>query len=286
LLLSVEIPEMKYLLVAIGLITGSTLLAQIARPPLWAAYTSVGTYSKNFVDAFSWNSNQAALAALKKPAAAVYAENRFLLKELNQYAGAVILPTGFGGLGLGLQHFGGTVFRHSQLGLGFGKRLGEKIDVGVQFNYNVISLAGYGSSNTLNFELGSIWHISSKMHTGFHVYNPVGGKFGKRKEEKLATVYQAGLGYEFSDHLFISSSFSKTEGMPVNIMLAMQYSFASQFFSRAGIGSNTGNYFWGMGVQWSLARLDIVGSYHPQLGWTPACMLLFNFNQNQDNTGE
>lgn len=277
---------MKYLFVTMALLVGSTLPAQIARPPLWAAYTAVGTYSKNFVDAFSGNSNQAALAALKKPAGAVYAENRFLLKELNQYAGTIILPSALGGFGLALQHFGGTAFKHSQIGLGFGKRLGEKIDVGVQFNYNAIGLAGYGSSNTLNVELGSIWHISDKMHTGFHVYNPVGGKFGIRKEEKLATVYRAGLGYEFSDHLFISSEFAKTEGMPVNIMLAMQYNFARQFFSRAGIGSNTGNYFWGIGVQWSLARLDIVGSYHPQLGWTPACMLLFNFNQNQEDSEE
>ncbi len=277
---------MKYPLLAFGLLVGANSSAQVARPPLWAAYTAVGTYSKNFVDAFSGNSNQAALAEIKRPVAAVYAENRYLLKELNQYAAAVVLPSRFGGFGFGVQHFGGGAFKHSQLGFGMGKRLGDKINVGVQFNYNTISLAGYGNSSTLNFELGTIWHITHRMHTGFHVYNPVGGNFGRNKEEKLATVYRVGLGYELSDRLFISSEFSKTTGMPVNTFLAMQYNFAKQFFSRVGLGGNTGNYFWGMGLQWSLARLDIVANYHPQLGWTPACMMLFNFNHNQSNAEE
>ena len=268
------------------LIVWHIALCQTARSPLSARYTSIGTYSKNFTDAFSGTVNQAALAQIRDAGAGIYGERRFMLKELSNYAAAVVLPSKIGGFGLSTNYFGGENFNTSQIGIGYGKKLNDKIDIGVQFNYNMIKLGGYGSSSTINFEAGTILHLTDKMHIGIHVYNPVGGKFGKQKDEKLASVYTTGIGYEVSDKFFISTEISKEEDQPVNINAGIQYVFARQFFTRLGIATATGNYFFGLGIQWKTFRLDAATTWQSQLGFTPGIMLLINFHEAVQKQGD
>ncbi len=270
---------MKKLTIALPLLlAGYFMYCQPSRSPLSARYTSMGAYSKNVRDAFSGSINQASLAQVKYAAAGVYAERRFMLQELSNFSAAIALPSKLGGFGIAARYFGAQNFNTSQLGLGYGRKLHDKIDIGVQFNYNMIRLAGYGSAGVVNFEAGTLIHLTDKLHMGLHVYNPAGGKFDKMGTEKLASVYTAGFGYEVSPLLFISTDISKQEDQPVNINAGMQYVFADHFFTRLGIASSTGNYFLGLGVQWKSFRLDAVSNWQGQLGFTPALMLLFNFH--------
>jgi hypothetical protein len=165
------------------------------------------------------------------------------------------------------------------MGLAYARRLGSTVDIGVQFNYNGIQVAGYGNSSAINFEIGTIFHLTDKLHAGVHVYNPVGGKYGKNSEEKLASVYTVGLGYEASDKFFICTEIEKEENQTVNVNAGMQYKFLPQFMVRAGIATNTSNVYAGVGLFLKTFRLDVVASYHPQLGVTPGLMLVYNFSK-------
>ena len=260
--------------------------AQTTRSSLSSCYTGVGTYSNNFTDAFSGATNQALLSEINTPAAGIYSERRFMLKELSSYAGAIALPSVLGGFGIAFKYFGGADFSISQIGIGYGRKLSDKIDIGIQFNYNNMKLAGYGSSGNVNFELGTLWHITDKFHWGIHVYNPAGGKFGKDNSEKLAAIYKTGIGYEASDRFFISAEIDREEDQPVNINIGLQYNFATQFLARAGISTGTGNYFFGVGLKWKVCRMDIVTTYHPQLGFTPGLLLLFDFKEKKERREE
>ena len=260
------------------LLAGHWMHCQSIRSPLSVRYTAIGVYSKNFTDAFSGTINQAALAQVTKATGGVYGERRFMLKELSNYAAAIALPSKLGGFGIAARYFGGQNFSSSQIGLGYGRTLSDKIDIGIQFNYNMIKLAGYGSSGIISFEAGTILHLTDRMHIGIHVYNPAGGKFGSFKSEKLASVYTTGIGYEVSEKVFLSAEISKEENQPVNINAGMQYMLESHFFARLGVVTGTGNYFVGAGVLWKTWRLDAVSTWHAQLGFTPAIMLLFNFH--------
>jgi hypothetical protein len=93
-------------------------------------------------------------------------------------------------------YYGFSDYNESQIGLAYGRKLGSKVDVGVQFNYNAIRISSYGNSSAVNFEIGTVLHLTERLHAGVHVYNPAGGKFGKNQQEKLASVYTAGVGYE------------------------------------------------------------------------------------------
>jgi hypothetical protein len=257
--------------------TGQTL-----RRPVAAPYIGFGAYSLNHADVFSFTSNQASLAQLKNTAAGVYGERRFMLSELSNYNAVIGLPVHSGNFGLKAGYSGSGDYNETQFGLAYARKLGSKIDIGVQFNYSGIRIAGYGSASAIGFEAGGLFHISDKLHTGFHVNNPVGGKFGK-DQEKLPSVYTIGLGYDASEKFFFSTEIIKEEDQPVNVNAGLQYKFIPQLLARAGMSTATSSAWLGIGLTWRSFRLDVTTSYHPQLGLTPGLLILFNFKSQPVN---
>lgn len=255
---------------------------QTVRRPVAAVYAGLGAYSIDHVDAFSFTNNQASLAQMKSATAGVYGERRFMLNELGLYQLAIAVPTNSGNFGFKAGYFGFSEYNESQMGLAYARKLGSKVDIGVQFNYNGIRVSGYGNSSAINFEIGTIFHLTDKLNAGIHAYNPVGGKYGKNSEEKLASIYTVGVGYDASDKFFVSAEIEKEENQPVNVNAGMQYKFLLQFMARAGIATNTSNVYAGVGLFLKTFRLDVVASYHPQLGVTPGLLLIYDFKKNQN----
>lgn len=213
---------------------------------------------------------------MKNAGAGIFSERRFLLKELSFYEAAIALPTTSGNFGFKADYYGFTEYNESQIGLAYARKLGEKADLGVQFNYNGVNISGYGNASAINFEIGAIFHLTEKLNAGIHAYNPAGGKLGKSGEEKLASVYTFGLGYEASDNFFFSAEIEKEENQSVNVNAGMQYKFLPQLMARAGIATNTSNVYFGIGLFMKSFRIDVTTAYHPQLGITPGLLLIFN----------
>lgn len=254
---------------------------QSIRYPLAARYTGMGAYSRNFIDPLSVSSNQAALANIKSLSVGVYGEKRFLLQELNLYNVALCIPLKYGGIGVVAHYFGHDDYNETQLGVGYGKALG-KIDIGAQINFHSLSIAGYGKDAVFNFEVGAILHLSERLYAGLHIFNPTGSKFGKDHLEKLSSAFSAGVGYEASEKVFVSAEIIKEEDKPVNINTGVQYVFAKKLFARLGIYTEAANLYFGVGWKWKNFRVDVAGSYHPQLGLTPALLLIFEANHEEE----
>lgn len=255
--------------------------SQTLRQPLSAIYLGLNAYSTQHADVFSFVNNQAALAQVKTAGVGVYGEQRFLLTATSMYAAAIAIPSKMGNFGVNLKYAGFKNFNESQVGLAYARTLGSKVDIGIQFNYYGYRVPSYNSANTVNFELGAIIHLTDKVNVGMHVYNPVGGRFSKT-DEKLTSAYKVGLGYDASERFFVSAEVVKEEDYPVNVNAGMQYRFIKQFFARAGISSATSAAYAGVGIGWNNFRLDVSGSYHPQLGLSPGLLLIMNFG----NTGK
>ncbi len=254
--------------------------SQTLRRPVAAGYTGFGAYSLYHVDVFSFTANQAALAQLKNVSAAVYGERRFLLSELNNYTAVIGLPTTTGNFGLKANYSGFSDYNETQLGLAYARKLGIKVDIGAQFNYNGIRIAGYGNASAISFELGAMLHVTDRLHAGIHVNNPVGGKFGKDQQEKLSSVYSFGLGYDASEKFLVSAEIEKEEDQPVNVNAGLQYKFLPQLLARVGMSSATSTAWLGLGLTLKSFRIDVTAGYHPQLGITPGLLLLFNRNKS------
>jgi hypothetical protein len=246
-------------------------------------YISLGAYTVKQTDPFGFTNNQAALAQIKTAGVGLFAERRFLLVENSMYGLAAAIPTTKGNFGLQLNYAGFKNFNENKLGLAYARKLGAGVDIGAQFNYYSYRVPQYGNISSVNFELGAIIHFTEKLSGGLHVYSPAGGRFGKEPgREKLASAYKFGLGYDASENFYLCSEIIKEEDKPVNVIGGVQYHFARQFFARAGFMSETGGGFAGFGVGWKNLRLDVSGSYHPQLGFSPGILLVTNFKENRE----
>ena len=256
--------------------------AQVLRRPIASRFIGLGAYSSNHVDVFSMTANQASLVKLKQAGVGVYGERRFMLDATNMYTAVIGLPTSQGNFGLQADYFGFKNYNEAQVGLAYARSLGPKVDLGMKFNYYAVSIPGYGTGSNVNFEIGTMLHLTDQIHAGLHAYNPVGGKFSKNKEEKLSGIYTFGLGYEPTENFLVTADVSKEEDQAANITASMQYNFMKRFYARFGVETETGNAFGGAGLSWKLLRLDATVSYHPHLGYSPGLMLIVNFNQKQD----
>lgn len=274
---------MKRFLISALLICTASLSAQTVRQPLSALYPAIGAYSKNSADAFSMMINPASLGAMKSSGAGVYGERRFLLNAFNQYTAVGGFKTASGSFGVQADYFGNKNYNETQLGLGYGRSLGSKVDVGVKFNYYNLQIPAYGNAAAFHFEAGVLMHLSEKLHAGMSVFNPVGGELNKETKEKIAAVYRGGFGYEVSSRFFITAEMVKEENKNLAVNAAFQYALAEQFLVRAGINTLNEQPFAGVGLKLGQLRLDFATSYHPQLGISPAVLLLFQFSKPEEN---
>ena len=245
-------------------------------------YVSMNAYTAQHTDLFSISSNKAALAQLDNSCAGVFSERRFLLSSLNHFVAVIGLHAGHGNFGMNTGYFGFKDYNETQIGLAYAKKLGSKLDIGACFNFNSIKISGYGNSSAINGEIGILLHLTDKLHAGINVFNPAGGKFGNDFNEKLATVITVGSGYEASENFFVSTEIEKEEDLPVNVNAGIQYKFLPQLFVRASIATETSTTYFGIGFIMKSFRMDVIASYHPQLGFTPAMLLVFNFKSKQN----
>jgi hypothetical protein len=275
---------MRKRILSVGIIVfySYAIQAQLFHRPVAAGYTGPGAYSTAHSAIFSFTANQAALAQLKNTAAGIYTERKFLLPDLNYYLFAAGLPTSFGTIGLKTTYAGFSDYNETQIGLAYARRLGTKADVGLQFNYTGISIAGYGNASAISAELGLLLHLTDQLNAGIHINNPAGGKFAKDRDEKLPAIYSAGFGYEASEKFFIGVEVRKEEERPVSVSAGFQYHFIPSLRVRAGIESATSTIWLGLGYLLKSFQLDITAGYHSQLGITPGLSVLAEFPKNKN----
>lgn len=240
--------------------------SQVLRKPCAAIY-GMGAYSIRQADVFSFCSNQASLAQIKYTTAGIYGERRFLLEALSDYHGAVAVVSPAGNFGVKMRSYGAAAYRETQFGLAHARKMGNKLDIGIQFNYNNIAIPGYGTASEITIECGAVFHLSEQLHTGIHVSNPAASM--------LPFVVAMGIGYEASDLFFISGEIIKEEDQPVSINLGLQYKLLDRLIARGGLSAATSSTSLGIGFIWEKMRIDIISSHHPQLGITPGLMIVW-----------
>ena len=95
--------------------------------------------------------------------------------------------------------------------------------------YNLTITATEFPLTEVHLPAGALVHLTDKLNAGVHVYNPVGGKLGKESDEKLASAYKLGMGYDASDNFYFSAEIIKEEDKEVNVTGGLQYHFKKQF---------------------------------------------------------
>ena len=153
-----------------------------ARPlALSDAYVSVSDIWSSFY-------NQAGIAGIDRLDAGIFYESPFLLKELSNMAGSILLPTKTGTFALSFTQFGKKSYKEKKLGLAFGKQLGKKLKAGIQFDYFSMTLPENDRAfGFTTFEGGVIFTPIREFTLGAHAFNPVNA--GIRYEEGMEKIF-------------------------------------------------------------------------------------------------
>ncbi|MVT10778.1 hypothetical protein [Chitinophaga tropicalis] len=225
-----------------------------------------GAYSRNFHQLFSILQQQAGLAYIPAVTAGVASEQRFMLKALSTHTAALAIPAMNGGFGLTLQQAGYREYRQQSVGAGYGRKLGNRFSLGMQIDYLSVKIPGYTTAGTITFESGCLLHITSQLHAGIHLFNPVGRKL---ENEVLPVIYTAGLGYEVSPEFLLSIVLKQHSNVPPSTAVMCEYRPVKQLLLRSGISSDPQFTNMAAGVLLRRLYLSVTGSHHPQLGITP-----------------
>jgi hypothetical protein len=155
--------------------------------------------------------------------------------------------------------------------IAYAKKLGA-VDLGIKFNYRMVTIPTYGNHASLIPEIGTTWHITAKVHTGIRIYYPVRTVTGT---DKFAYSYSSGIGYEVSPLVFLGLSILKEEDKNAEVNTAVQYQFARQFFAGLGISTGYSQARLAFGYNYHSLRLDVITTWHPRLGLSPGLMIIY-----------
>ena len=241
----------------------------------------MGHASVTLSDVWSSHHNQAGLGWLTKVEAGVFAQNRFLVKEMNYMGFAYAHPVKSGAFALSFTNFGYSQYGESKLGLAYGMKFSERITGGVQINYHNTRIGNnYGSASVLSSEMGLQAKLTSKLELGLHLFNPTQAKLNDFNDERIPTIMRLGMAYTFSNKVFITLEAEKDIDFLPNFKAGIEYKANDRIYLRGGIGSSPTAAAFGVGVYHKGLKLDLASSYHQVLGFIPEVSLTYVFEKN------
>jgi hypothetical protein len=260
----------QFLLTLVSLWSIALLSAQPLLMPV-GKNTATGSYSRHFQQVISTWNNPAGLSCLSSLAAGIYTENRFLLKGTSLYAAMVAIPVGSGAFGGSVTRLGNSAWHQQRLSGAYGRQLGSKVGIGVQFNSETTAMPAFGSNSSLSVDGGLLWHISRQLHTGLHLYKAAG----------MPVIYSGGAGFEASRDFLLTGEVRKA-GDFTTVKAAAYYRIVRALALEWGMASAP--FYNHAAVIFFLRslRIDLAVGFHPQLGVTPATSLIWQLSDGQE----
>ncbi|MCW3467699.1 hypothetical protein [Chitinophaga nivalis] len=253
---------MKLLLLT--LVWVQTVSAQPLLTPV-GSNAGIGAYSRHFQDAITAYRHPAALSGISAFTGGSYAENRFLLRSITLYIAAAAIPVKPGAFGIGITRLGNTDWYQQQLSLSYGRALGNRCGIGLQFSYETTAVTGYGKSGRSAVTIGGLWHIDEKFH--------VGGQL--EKIPGLPVTYIIGAGFEASRNCLLATEVSRQETTGTDVKATAHYRITPALALQLGFAAQPPRHNAGVMVYWHAWRIDMTASFHPQLGITPATTIIW-----------
>ncbi len=235
----------------------------------------MGAVGVVFRDAQSILANQAGMAFVEAPTAAVFGEQRFLLADLRNVGAGFVLPSSnLGAFGLSLQYFGMSEYNEQRAGLAYARRLFAGTSIGLQFNAFSSRIPDYGNALRLNAEVGLQTQLMPKLILGFHLANPL--RTRTRGGDRMPAILRAGLGYQTSDKVLMALELEKDIDFPLRAKAGIEYRPAEAISLRAGVATQPATATLGLGFRLPAGlAFDFAGGYHQFLGFTPTFGLIY-----------
>lgn len=218
--------------------------------------------------------NPAGLASVTQTAFALFGEQRFALSDIRQISAVGALPLGGGTGGLSISYYGFEGYNEQRIGLVYGRKLSDNIQIGTQIYTLGVRIPEYGNKQVVSFELGLQAELSPSVSLAGRVANPL--RVEVVDGEDLPSVMSVGFNYKPGSQIVFMAEVEKDILYPVRVRLGMEYELLESLFLRAGIATEPSLLSFGVGYylmeQW---RFDFAASYHQYLGFTPGVGIVY-----------
>ncbi len=226
--------------------------------------------------------NQAGLANIKNPSGGFLYENRFGLYQVSTKALAIAIPVNSGCFGLNYSYFGYSEYNESKAAIGFGKKLAEFLDIGIQLNYmHTYITENYGNRGTVTFETGLLATPISDFTLAFHVFNPLHTLISRNINEHIPTIIRAGIEYKFNENTMLAVETKKDINQKPVFKFGGEHLLFDFLYIRTGIQTNPVKYSFGFGMEYKGIYGDIGFISHPELGYSPHLSIYYRFGSNE-----
>lgn len=212
-------------------------------PPIWEAFNA-------------WN-EPGRLAALRRAAAGVYSEQRFLIDGWRVHALSAAIPAGGGVAGVRVLHAGVRRYADTRVHVLYGLRMGKAVLASGGL--------GYGKDGP-EAEMGSVWDVGKSCRLGVQLRMGAGGAgYGG-----ISLTYGVGLPVE------LELAAGKEAGYPLSGRVQLMYRPVERFVLMGGYAAGPLLPYCGVGWAAGWWKMGIIGRWHPYLGVSPGIMIGWN----------
>ena len=243
--------------------------------------TSIGMGSAGvvFKDLHSIWHNQAGLAFVENTAIGAYAEQHYLLSELQTLGAAVAYPTGSGTLGLSINYVGLDQYSEQKIGLAYGRQLFDNLSLGAQVLMLNTQIPEYGNKAIFTFEIGAIAKLLPQLDFGVHLFSPVRVEITELDE--MPSILSLGLAYYPSKKVTITTEVEKDIDYDARVKAGISYRLLDELVLRTGIGTKPTTLHLGVGYELeSGLGINVAASHHQVLGISPSFGLTYVVKNN------
>ncbi|MBL7138099.1 MAG: hypothetical protein ISS17_04955 [Bacteroidales bacterium] len=229
---------------------------------------------------WSVSTNQAGMIWQDGWQAGLFAENRFLMKELCFEALALSWSGKPGAFGLVLSYHGFQLYNEFKAGIAYARKFGKRFSAGVQLTYFRVQVAeGYGSKGMVSCEIGFMYRPDRAWTIGLQVCNPIPIKLTSHPDEQLPLLFRLGASYNLSGKVLILLEGEKDLEHPLVAKTGLEVRLAKPVYGRIGVLMGPFMVTGGIGVTLGRMVVDFATGYHMVLGFSPAISIGYSFNK-------
>jgi hypothetical protein len=263
------------------LIFPTSLLAQMTQDYTGSIATGMGGAALNAENIWAVRNNPAMLSALKKKEAAVDHGRIYANSGLSSTAVALVIPHQKANLGAFACQSGYSGYRYLQTGLSLGKKLSEKLDMGMQLSYASFDFGDrqYGSRHSLNSAIGAVIRLPKNIQMAVVVNNLHRPGISSTPANRETMSLKAAVSYATGKNTLFMADVIQPNGARAIFRLGMEYRYQEQFIFRAGLADNAdfGQVSFGFGFKHKQLVWNSAALWHPLLGLTPQTGLHYVF---------
>lgn len=222
------------------------------------------------------------MSGLDKNGVGFYTERKYFLPELNYHSLVTAVKTISGGMGFYLDYRGSPIYNESGISIAYGRSLGRTIQLGLQLNWNAISIKDYGKEGIFTFSAGTVCQVTGSLWAGVRIEEKLEKGFGIGNAEKWPGNYSLCFYYEVSDKLSMGTEIGKWQQQPLQFITSCEYNPVKKIKLSGGISVPDATSLVGINYTLGALNLGVYTQHHMQLGISPGLSVSMYFKKKEE----